>query len=111
MEENKIEISNFITNFIKDNTLKTYLTFDDVIEDAHGGTTVSEKGDIAYANGFFGQGAVLDNGYISIADYLPGNSSQSIAMWFKTTGVASDPVLFSNKDWNSGIKNGFVRAV
>ena len=98
----------YITNFVKDATLKTYLTFDGEAADACGNTAVTEKGTVTYADGFFGQGAVLDKGYISLADYHPGKDSFTVAMWVKTQGVASDPVLLGNKDWTFGGKKGWV---
>ena len=98
----------YITNFIKDKNLKTYLTLDGSATDARGNTTVTENGTISYTDGFFGQAAVLDNGYISLADYHPGKGSFSAALWVKTRGVTSDPVLLGNKDWGNGVYNGFV---
>ncbi|MBR5616319.1 MAG: LamG domain-containing protein, partial [Clostridia bacterium] len=98
----------YITNYITDTKLNTYLTFDGSAEDALGNVAVEQKGSVTYADGFFGQGAVLNNGYVSIKDYAPGTDSFTIALWIKTTGVSSDPAIFSNKDWNRGTNNGFI---
>ncbi|MBP3665649.1 MAG: alkaline phosphatase family protein [Clostridia bacterium] len=98
----------YITNFITDKNLKTYLTFDGSAADACGIATVTEKGTVTYADGFFGQAAVLDKGYVSLADYHPAKDSFTVSMWVKSAGVASDPSLISNKDWGSGTNAGFI---
>ena len=98
----------YVTNFVTDKTLKTYLTFDGSATDACGNTAVTEKGTVTYTDGFFGQAAVLDKGYISLADYHPDKSSFTIALWVKTQGVTSDPVLLGNKNWGAGVNKGFV---
>ena len=98
----------YVTNFVTDKTLKTYLTFDGSATDAFGNAAVSEKGTVTYTDGFFGQAAVLDKGYISLADYHPDKSSFTMALWVKTQGVTSDPVLLGNKNWGAGVNKGFV---
>lgn len=98
----------YITNFITDKTLKTYLTFDGEAVDACGNATVTEKGTVVYGEGFFGQAANMGNGYVSLTDYQPGTDSFTVALWFKTSGVVADPALFSNKDWTSGNNPGYV---
>ena len=98
----------YVTNFVTDKTLKTYLTFDGSATDACGNTAVTEKGTVTYTDGFFGQAAVLDKGYISLADYHPDKSSFTIVLWVKTRGVTSDPVLLGNKNWGAGVNKGFV---
>lgn len=98
----------YITNFISDIKLNTYLTFDGGVNDITGSTTVEKNGTVTYEDGFFGQGAVLNHGYVSIKDYAPGTDSFTISLWIKTTGVSSDPAIFSNKDWNHGTNAGFI---
>ncbi len=98
----------YVTNFVTDKPLKTYLTFDGNATDVCGTATATEGGTVAYADGFFGQGAVLDKGHISLADHHPGTDSFTVAMWVKTLGVSSDPALFSNKNWGNGLNPGWV---
>ena len=98
----------YVTNFLGGKELSTYLTFDGTAEDATGTTTTKTSGSVTYADGFFGQGAYLKNGYVSIEDYAPGKDSFTIALWIKTPGVSSDPAIFSNKDWQLGTNNGFI---
>ena len=101
----------YITNFITDKTLTTYLTFDGNPNDACNQATVTEKGTVTYEDGFYGQAATLGKGYVSIADFKPGKDSFSIALWVKTTGVTSDPSLISNKNWANGVNKGFILAL
>ena len=98
----------YVTNFLGDKQLSAYLTFDDTAEDATGKTATSTGGTVTYAEGFFGKGAYLKDGYVSLEDYAPGKDSFTIALWINTEGVTSDPAIFSNKDWQLGTNNGFI---
>ena len=100
-----------ITNFITDKSLTHYLTMDGDITDECGAATTKEGNLYFVADGYFGQGVSLNDGYISIPDYAPGTDSFSVSMWVKTTGVSSDPSLFSNKDWNNGALEGYVLSI
>ena len=62
--------------------------------------------------GFYGEAAKLDNGYVDITDFEPGNGSFSVGFWFKTpfhrfSSPAEDSVVLTNKAWN-GIDQGFL---
>lgn len=96
----------YITNFIE-KPLKYYLTFDEDIKDSCGNET-AQNGKLYYIDGYFGKGVSLDDGYVSIKNYKPENDSFTVGMWVNTGGVASDPVLFSNKNWVNGYNNGYV---
>ncbi|MBR5279887.1 MAG: alkaline phosphatase family protein, partial [Clostridia bacterium] len=87
--------------------LKVYLPFDGNVADRKGGAT-SQSGKLYFVEGYYGQGVSLDDGYVSVEDFKPGKDSFSISMWIKTEGTEGDPVLLSNKDWNSGLNPGFV---
>ena len=87
--------------------LKVYLPFDGNVTDRKGGAT-AQSGKLYFVEGYYGQGVSLDDGYVSVADFRPGKDSFSISMWIKTEGTTGDPVLLSNKDWNSGLNKGFV---
>jgi hypothetical protein len=102
------ESDKYVTNFLGDKQLSTYLTFDGTAEDTMGKTTTSTGGTVTYAEGFFGKGAYLKDGYVSLEDYAPGKNSFTIALWINTKGVTSDPSIFSNKDWQRGANNGFI---
>ena len=101
------ESDGFIQNFLKGAKLKNYLNFDGNATDTFGATT-KENGKIYYVDGYFGQAAKLDDGYISLKDYNIGKESFSISFWIKTEGTEADPVILSNKNWISGLNNGFV---
>ncbi|MBE6638823.1 MAG: hypothetical protein E7616_05135 [Ruminococcaceae bacterium] len=98
----------YITNYLKDKTLKNYFTFDENSADAMGNAASTEHGTITYRDGIFGKAAVLDKGYISLADYHPGKDSFSVAFWINTGGVSGDPSILSNKNWQSGANKGWI---
>ena len=102
------ESSGYITNYLKDKTPENYFTFDENSADTMNNATVTEHGTITYRDGIFGQAAVLDSGYLSIADYHPGNDSFSVAFWINTNGVVGDPSILSNKNWQSGSNKGWI---
>lgn len=87
--------------------VKYYFTFDNDCEDCLGNET-EKNGKLYYVDGYFGEGAQFDDGYISIPDYTQGNESFSAAFWTKTGGIGGDPSIFSNKDWNSGGNPGYI---
>jgi hypothetical protein len=97
----------YISNFITDKNLLHYLTFDGNISDVCGAAT-TKGGKLYFVEGYFGEAVSLPDGYVSIPDYAPGTDSFSVALWINTKGVSSDPVLFGNKNWNDGYKNGYV---
>ena len=98
----------YITNYITDKELATYLTFDGNVNDSTEQSTVTANGNVSYEDGFFGQGINLSSGYVSIANITPGTESFSVAFWMKTDGVTGDPILVSNKDWSVGKNAGFA---
>ncbi len=99
-----------ISNFITDKNLTTYLTFDGDITDACGAAT-TKTGNLYFVEGYFGQGVSLNDGYVTLPNYAPGNDSFSVSLWINTTGISSDPALFSNKDWGSGSNTGYVLSI
>ena len=97
----------YVTNYIKNHDLTTYLDFDGDITDALGGDT-SKSGNLYFVDGYYGQGVALDDGYVSINNYTPGTNSFTIAFWIKLETVTGDPVILSNKDWETGRNTGFA---
>ncbi|MBE6540855.1 MAG: hypothetical protein E7672_00185 [Ruminococcaceae bacterium] len=98
----------YLTDFISSDRVLAYLTLDGNETDALGKVTTAANNKIYYIEGYYGEAAQLDDGYISINDYAPGNSSFTLSFWFKTSGVSSDPCLVSNKKWQSGGNPGYV---
>ena len=98
----------YVTNYIKDHELNTYLTFDGVITDNCGGTT-TQGGNLYFVeDGYFGKGVALDDGYVSLNDFKPGTDSYTFAFWINTKAITSDPCIISNKNWDSGYNHGFT---
>jgi len=100
--------SGYISNFISESKIVTYLPLDGTAEDFSNGRKVSSYGSVKYEDGFFGQGANLTGGYISLEDYNPGQDSLSVAVWVKISDIVGTPSLFSNKDFSAGENNGFL---
>ena len=99
----------YVTNFV-DNELQAYLTFDGSATDNQGATT-TENGKIYYVDGYYGQGASFDDGYITVDGFKPGKGSFTVAFWINTQGVTSDPCVISNKNWDSGSNQGVAIAI
>lgn len=97
----------YITNFIDKNKITSYLTFDNHVRDEMGKSTL-KKGNVNYAEGFYGKAADFSNGCVELTGVTPGKNSFSVSLWFKTGGVSSDPCLVSNKNWQNGKNPGFV---
>lgn len=88
--------------------IAAYLSMDDTIESAFGDYKISQTGKLYYVTGYNGSGIKFDDGHISLTTYSPGTESFSASVWMKTSGVVGDPAIFSNKDWASGLKPGYV---
>ena len=97
----------YVTNFVKNHEMTTYLDFDGDITDACG-TDTSKSGNLYFVDGYYGQGVALDDGYVSINNYTPGTNSFTLAFWINLETVTGDPVIISNKDWETGKNPGFA---
>ena len=103
--------SGYVTNYITDKELLTYLTFDDSCDDVYGSSTTVHNS-VTYGEGYFGKGAVLNAGYVTLDDFAMGTDSFTVTMWVKTSGIKGDPVLLGNKDWtDSGTNPGIIIAL
>ena len=101
----------YVTNYITDKNLITYLTFDGNCDDVCGTSTTVNK-TITYQDGYFGKGVSLNAGYITLDDFKAGTDSFTVTMWVKTSGIQGDPVLLGNKDWkDSGTNPGIILAL
>ncbi len=100
----------YVTEYV-DNELKTYLTFDNGIADSCGAST-SQSGNVYFIeDGYFGQGATFDDGYVTVDGFNLGDSSFTMSFWIKTDGVIEDPCIISNKDWYTGKNSGFALSI
>ena len=91
--------------------VRLYLPFDGDAKDATGKSAAKERGKLSFVDGYFGQGAQFEDGYVTLSNCQPGKNSFSLAFWMKTDGVSSDPVILTNKDWSGGSRLGFVVAL
>lgn len=85
-----------------------YLPLDGDGEDAFGKVETITNGKVYYSDAYFGEGADMSDGYITLKDVSVGTKSFSVAFWMKSDGVSSDPSIISNKDWGWGGNSGFV---
>lgn len=102
---------NYITDFLDKNKLEAVLFFDDNADDAMGNITTTVKGTPKYySNGYYGSCIeVGKQGYITLNDLKVGADSFTISLWFYLDrSVKSDPPLYGNKSWKSGLNEGFV---
>ncbi len=94
-------------DYINKNDVLMYMPLDGDVTDKIGTYTSSQLDKLYFVDGYFGQGARVEDGAI-VTDYRPGTNSFSISCWVKFTAYADDPSLFSNKDWDSGRNPGFI---
>lgn len=88
--------------------VQAYFNFDNNAQNVLGVVDAVQNGNLYYEDGYFGQGARFDDGYVTLNKAQCDKSSFSIALWMKTGGVDTDPAILSNKDWRSGLGKGFV---
>ncbi len=99
---------NYITDVLADHNIVYYLPLDGDISDAFGGET-EETGKLYFVDGYFGEACKMDDGCITLWDYIPGTDSYSVSFWMKVPGLVSgDPAIISNKNWSSGKNPGFI---
>ncbi len=87
-----------------------HLTFDGEIKDVNGKYNIISEGDTPLVEGRFGQAAnfqAAENSLI-VEDLRFETKSFTVAAWVKQNAVEGDPVLFGNKDWNSGANPGWL---
>lgn len=97
-----------LKTLLKDHKVTAYLPFDSNIDEMMNnvGTTLSGKN--YFYDGYFGKGISLVDGYVTLEDVKFGTGSFSVALWIKANEVTGDPSIISNKDWRSGMNDGFV---
>ena len=87
-----------------------YLTFDDGIKDVNGKYEVFSEGDTPLVEGKFGQAANCKAGenYMTVDGFVFETNSFTVSAWVRQHEVGGDPVLFGNKDWQSGANPGWL---
>ena len=68
------------------------------------------QGRIGQAINFTSPGQYVDLGNSNDLQFGE-NTDFSVAFWFKSDGINSDPSIISNKNWNSGSNTGWILAV
>lgn len=97
-----------VQKLLKDHEVIAYLPLDNSEVDAFGKLKTTPFGKLYYYDAYYGKGVALDDGYITLEDVKVGVGSFSAAFWVKTNGVSGDPCFLCNKDWKSGLNDGFV---
>lgn len=93
---------------LKGHEVVAYLPLDGGESDAFQKVNTFPHGKLYYYDAYYGKGVALDDGYITMENVKVGTGSFSASFWLKTDGVSGDPCLLSNKDWKSGLNDGFV---
>ena len=100
-----------VTDFV-DNNLSVYLPFDGNIDDQCGNTATTANGKLYFIqDGYYGSAVQLDDGYVTLNDYILKDQSFTASMWLQINTVNGDPVLFSNENWVDGHNPGFTLAL
>ena len=100
-----------LTGVLSGHEVVAYLPFDGDGKDALGKVETVANGKLYYSDAYYGKGADMSDGYITLKNVAVGTNSFSVALWIKTNGVPSDPCIISNKNWNSGGNIGFVLSI
>ncbi len=100
-----------VKSLLEGHNVISYFPFDGDEKDALGKVETVTTGKIYYSDAYYGKGADMSDGYITLKNVSVGTNSFSVALWIKTNGVPSDPCIISNKNWNSGGNAGFVLSI
>jgi hypothetical protein len=100
-----------LVSLIGADRVAAYRPFDENVESSAGKVRTRKAGKLSYTDGYFGQAAQFDDGYVALRGWEPAKNSFSVALWMKTEGTGGpevDPCILSNKDWAGGTNIGFV---
>ncbi len=100
-----------VKSLLEGHNVIAYFPLDGDEKDALGKVETVTTGKLYYSDAYYGKGADMSDGYITLKDVAVGTNSFSVALWIKTNGVPSDPCIISNKNWNSGGNIGFVLSI
>lgn len=101
----------FITNLLERDKWQAAMTFDGHSKNVEGLLNAVGHGEITYQEGYYGQAASLENGYVTLENAIIGSNNFTVAAWIKTNGEIADPILCSAKNWSSGQNDGFALAL
>lgn len=97
-----------VKSLLEGHNVIAYFPLDGDEKDALGKVETVTTGKIYYSDAYYGTGADMSDGYITLKNVSVGTNSFSVAFWIKTNGVSSDPCIISNKNWAWGGNSGFV---
>ncbi|MCR5464135.1 MAG: Ig-like domain-containing protein [Bacteroidales bacterium] len=100
-----------VKSLLEGHNVIAYFPLDGDEKDALGKVETVTTGKLYYSDAYYGKGADMSDGYITLKNTAVGTNSFSVALWIKTNGVPSDPCIISNKNWNSGGNIGFVLSI
>ena len=100
-----------VKSLLEGHNVIAYFPLDGDEKDALGKVETVTTGKLYYSDAYYGKGADMSDGYITLKDVAVGTNSFSVALWIRTNGVPSDPCIISNKNWNSGGNIGFVLSI
>lgn len=100
-----------VKSLLEGHNVIAYFPLDGDEKDALGKVETVTTGKLYYSDAYYGKGADMSDGYITLKNVAVGTNSFSVALWIKTNGVPSDPCIISNKNWNSGGNIGFVLSI
>jgi hypothetical protein len=100
-----------VKSLLEGHNVIAYFPLDSDEKDAFGNVKTATTGKLYYSDAYYGKGADMSDGYITLKEVSVGTNSFSVALWIKTSGVPSDPCIISNKNWNSGGNIGFVLSI
>ena len=101
----------YITNFVDEENVVTYLSLNDKSAKKTIGTIDGEvKNYYSALDGYYDDGINLRMGYVDLVGFEPDMDSFSISFLIYCNVFAdpADPALISNKDWSSGNNAGFT---
>ena len=91
-----------VKSLLEGHNVIAYFPLDGDEKDALGKVETVTTGKLYYSDAYYGKGADMSDGYITLKDVAVGTNSFSVALWIKTNGVPSDPCIISNSGGNIG---------
>jgi len=90
-----------------------YMTFEDGIKDDNGNYSIYVEGDTPIVEGRFGSAINIKSvvNFLTVEEFFFDDDSFTITAWLNAHEHSGDPVIFGNKNWNSGKNVGWLVAM
>jgi len=87
-----------------------FLSFDEAVKDDMGKYSIVSNGETPLVAGVSGTAANIKSGvnYMTVEDFKFGTDSFTVSTWINIHDPSSDPVILSNKNWESGGNEGIA---